>query len=143
MFVAAADILRKIQIVIRKQNFSKITFPGEKKILIWQINVRTLDRLFFIFVFWLFLLLFFFETLFVVDRSRTGPLVNSRTIKLYKGRRKKSSLLSGPATKAFSPPPPPRLSGHRDFFPWIKCKKRTFFGASLRTWYQQSKKNAF
>ena len=35
--------------------------------------------------------------------------------------RKKSSFLNGPATKAFSPPP--LLSGHRDFFPYIKKKK--------------------
>ena len=36
----------------------------------------------------------------------------------------KSSFLSGPATKAFSPPPP-RLSGHRNFF--LTFKKNYFF----------------
>ena len=36
-----------------------------------------------------------------------------------KGNRQKSSFLSGPATKAFIPPPP-RLSDHRNFFLYIK-----------------------
>ena len=36
---------------------------------------------------------------------------------LYKGSRQKSSFISDPATKASSPPPPTRLSGHRNFFP--------------------------
>ena len=63
---------------------------------------------------------------------------------------KKSSFLSGPATKTFSPPPP-RLSSNRNFFSYIKnylfslvdtrlappplsgpaTKKITFFAASL------------
>ena len=59
---------------------------------------------------------------------------------------KKRYFLSNPATKAFSPPP--WLSGHRNFFPYIKKKffflsgtpllvalplrKELFFAASLR-----------
>ena len=38
---------------------------------------------------------------------------------IVRGSRKKSSFLSGPATKAFRPPPHPRLSGHRNCLPYI------------------------
>ena len=34
------------------------------------------------------------------------------------GKPQKNSFLSGPATKAFRPPP--RLNGHRNLFPYIK-----------------------
>ena len=40
------------------------------------------------------------------------------------GKPQKKYYLSGPATMAFSPPPP-RLGGHRNFFPYIK--KSSFF----------------
>ena len=77
--------------------------------------------------------------------------LNSQIYKLPWGSRKKSSFLSGPATKAFSPPPS-RLGGHRNFLPYIKkvffslvahpfsppaplsgraTQKITFFAASL------------
>ena len=60
------------------------------------------------------------------------------------GKAQKCSCLSGLATKAFSPPPP-RLSGHRNFFPFIKksyfsfsfreiCEKISFYPMCVNIW---------
>ena len=58
----------------------------------------------------------------------SGHLTDNIKTYLHKGSRKKSSFLSGPATKAYKPPPS-AYSGHMNFSPYFR--KKTFFAASL------------